>query len=140
VHNYGLLDVTGVIRKSSNVGITKIALSLPAERIWSTLSGVGFGEATASGFPGEASGLLVNYRNWKEFATATLAFGYGVSVTPLQLAQAYATLAAGGVRRPVTFLRQDAPEAGGLSRTSRSRWSACWSRPPDPRAPRRRRR
>jgi cell division protein FtsI (penicillin-binding protein 3) len=112
VHDYGLLDVTGVIRKSSNVGITKIALSLPAERIWSTLSGVGFGEATASGFPGEASGLLVNYRTWKEFATATLAFGYGVSVTPLQLAQAYATLAAGGVRRPVTFLRQDAPPEG----------------------------
>ena len=112
VHDYGLLDVAGVIRKSSNVGITKIALSLPAERIWSTLSGVGFGQATASGFPGEASGLLANYRTWKEFATATLAFGYGVSVTPLQLAQAYATLAAGGVRRPVTFLRQDAPPEG----------------------------
>jgi cell division protein FtsI (penicillin-binding protein 3) len=112
VHDYGLLDVAGVIRKSSNVGITKIALSLPAERIWSTLSGVGFGKATASGFPGEASGLLANYRTWKEFATATLAFGYGVSVTPLQLAQAYATLAAGGVRRPVTFLRQDAPPEG----------------------------
>jgi cell division protein FtsI (penicillin-binding protein 3) len=112
VHNYGLLDVTGVIRKSSNVGITKIALSLPAERIWSTLSGVGFGTPTESGFPGEASGLLVNYRNWKEIETATLAFGYGMSATPLQLAHAYATLAGGGIRRPVSFLHQAAAPEG----------------------------
>ncbi|MEN8107078.1 MAG: penicillin-binding transpeptidase domain-containing protein [Pseudomonadota bacterium] len=112
VHNYGLLDVTGVIRKSSNVGITKIALSLPGENIWSLLSGLGFGVPTASGFPGESSGLLVGYRNWNEIETATLAFGYGISVTPLQLAQAYAVLASGGVRRPVTFLRQDAAPAG----------------------------
>jgi cell division protein FtsI (penicillin-binding protein 3) len=112
VHDYGLLDVAGVIRKSSNVGISKIALSLPAERIWSTLSDVGFGTATASAFPGEASGLLSNYRGWNEIETATLAFGYGISVTPLQLAQAYATLAAGGIRRPVSFLRQDAAPQG----------------------------
>jgi cell division protein FtsI (penicillin-binding protein 3) len=112
VHDYGLLDVAGVIRKSSNVGISKIALSLPAEQIWSTLSSVGFGVVTASGFPGEASGLLVNYRTWKEFETATMAFGYGISVTPLQLAQAYATLAAGGIKRPVTFLRQNAAPEG----------------------------
>jgi cell division protein FtsI (penicillin-binding protein 3) len=112
VHNYGLLDVAGVIRKSSNVGITKIALSLPTERIWSMLSSVGFGEPTASGFPGEASGLLANYHNWKEIETATIAFGYGISSTPLQLAHAYAALAAGGIRRPVTFLRQDAPPQG----------------------------
>jgi cell division protein FtsI (penicillin-binding protein 3) len=112
VHNYGLLDVAGVIRKSSNVGITKIALSLPTERIWSMLSSVGFGEPTASGFPGEASGLLSNYRNWKEIETATIAFGYGISATPLQLAQAYATLAGGGIRRPVTFLHQDVAPQG----------------------------
>ena len=84
VHNYGLLDVTGVIRKSSNVGITKIALSLPGEDIWSLLSGLGFGVPTDSGFPGESAGLLVGYRNWNEIETATLAFGYGISVTPLQ--------------------------------------------------------
>jgi cell division protein FtsI (penicillin-binding protein 3) len=112
VHNYGLLDVSGVIRKSSNVGITKIALSLPTERIWSMLSGVGFGAATESGFPGEASGLLSNYRNWKEIETATIAFGYGISATALQLAHAYATLASGGIRRPVTFLHPDEPPRG----------------------------
>jgi cell division protein FtsI (penicillin-binding protein 3) len=112
VHNYGLLDVSGVIRKSSNVGITKIALSLPTERIWSTLSAVGFGTLTGSGFPGEASGLLSGYRNWKEIETATIAFGYGISATALQLAHAYAVLAAGGITRPVTFLRPDAPVPG----------------------------
>jgi cell division protein FtsI (penicillin-binding protein 3) len=112
VHNYGLLDVSGVIRKSSNVGITKIALSLPTERIWSMFSGAGFGEPTASGFPGESSGLLANYRNWKEIETATMAYGYGISATPLQLAQAYAMLAGGGIKRPVTFLHQDAAPQG----------------------------
>jgi cell division protein FtsI (penicillin-binding protein 3) len=112
VHNYGLLDVTGVIRKSSNVGITKIALSLPGKDIWSLLSGLGFGVPTHSGFPGEAAGLLVGYRNWNEIETATLAFGYGMSATPLQLAQAYAVLASGGIRRPATFLRQEAAPAG----------------------------
>ena len=112
VHDYGLLDVAGVIKKSSNVGITKIALSLPAEQIWSLFSGLGFGIPSDSGFPGEASGLLTSYRGWNEIETATLAFGYGMSVTPLQLAQAYAVLAAGGIRRPVTFLRQDEVPGG----------------------------
>jgi len=112
VRDYGKLDVSGVIRKSSNVGITKIALSLPAERIWSLLSDLGFGVQTDSGFPGEASGLLVGYRNWNPIETATLAFGYGISATPLQLAQAYAVLGAEGVRRPVSFLRQDAAPRG----------------------------
>jgi len=104
VHDYGLLDVSGVIRKSSNVGITRIALSLPAEDIWTTLSSLGFGKQTFSGYPGEASGLLSHYSGWNDIETATLAFGYGISVTPLQLAQAYAVLAADGMRRPVTFL------------------------------------
>ena len=112
VHNYGLLDVTGVIRKSSNVGITKIALSLPGKDIWSLLSGLGFGVPTQSGFPGESAGLLVGYRNWNEIETATLSFGYGMSATPLQLAQAYAVLASGGILRPATFLRQEAAPAG----------------------------
>jgi cell division protein FtsI (penicillin-binding protein 3) len=104
VHDYGDLDVTGVIRKSSNVGIAKIALSLAAEDIWTQLSDVGFGVQTFSGFPGEASGLLPHFSGWNAIETATLAFGYGISVTPLQLAQAYAVLASDGVRRSITFL------------------------------------
>jgi cell division protein FtsI (penicillin-binding protein 3) len=105
VHDYGELDVTGVIRKSSNVGISKIALALPAEEIWETLSELGFGAQTFSGFPGEASGLLSYHGGWNAIETATLSFGYGVSVTSLQLAQAYAVLATGGIKRSVTFLR-----------------------------------
>jgi cell division protein FtsI (penicillin-binding protein 3) len=108
VHDYGQLDVSGVIRKSSNVGITKIALSLPAEEIWALLSDLGFGAQTFSGFPGEASGLLSYFGGWNAIETATLAYGYGISVTPLQLAQAYAVLAAEGVKRPVTFLKAEA--------------------------------
>ena len=109
VHDYGQLDVTGVLRKSSNVGIAKIALSLPAENIWTSLSDVGFGVQTFSGFPGEASGLLPHYNGWNAIETATIAFGYGISVTPLQLAQAYAVLAADGIRRSITFLHGAAP-------------------------------
>jgi len=105
VHDYGDLDVSGVIRKSSNVGITKIALSLPVNDIWTDLSELGFGEQTYSGFPGEASGLLSHHSGWNAIETATLAYGYGISVTALQLAQAYAVLAADGIRRPVAFLQ-----------------------------------
>jgi len=104
--DYGQLDVAGVIRKSSNVGISKIALSLPAEDIWQQLSDAGFGVQTYSAFPGEASGLLPYHDGWNAIETATLSFGYGISVTPLQLAQAYAVLAADGIKRPVSFLKQ----------------------------------
>jgi cell division protein FtsI (penicillin-binding protein 3) len=119
VHDYGDLDVSGVIRKSSNVGITKIALSLSAEDIWRGLSETGFGEQTYSGFPGEASGLLSYHGGWNAIETATLAYGYGISVTSLQLAQAYAVLAAGGIRRPVAFLQDSevAEERRVISKT-----------------------
>ncbi|MDX2457155.1 MAG: penicillin-binding transpeptidase domain-containing protein [Gammaproteobacteria bacterium] len=106
VHDYGQLDVTGVIRKSSNVGISKIALTLPAEDIWTLLTDLGFGAQTYSGFPGEASGLLSYHGGWNQIETATLAYGYGVSVTALQLAQAYGVLAADGIKRSVTFLHE----------------------------------
>ena len=106
VHDYGELDVAGVIRKSSNVGISKIALSLPAEDIWTTLTDIGFGAQTYSGFPGEASGLLSYHGGWNQIETATLAYGYGISVTALQLAKAYGVLATDGMKRSVTFLSE----------------------------------
>lgn len=112
VHNYGLLDVAGVIRKSSNVGVTKIALSLPPDRLWGLYSRVGFGMVSASGFPGETSGLMGDFSRWRPIERATFAFGYGLSVTSLQLAQAYAVFAADGVLNPVTFLRREEPAAG----------------------------
>ncbi len=107
VHNYGSLDVSGVIKKSSNVGVAKIALSLPPERLWGVFSRVGFGKTTGSGFPGETGGLLADYTRWRPIEQATFAFGYGVSVTALQLAEAYTVLANGGVRHPVSMLRRD---------------------------------
>jgi cell division protein FtsI (penicillin-binding protein 3) len=106
-HNYGTIDVATILKKSSNVGVSKLTLSLPAERLWEMYTGVGFGKSTGSGFPGESAGSLVCPSKHSSFVLATLAFGYGISVTPLQLAQAYAVLGAGGVKRPITFLKQE---------------------------------
>src|SRR5690606_41345658 len=76
------------------------------------LHGFGFGQVTGSGFPGESAGLLNHYSHWRRIGTASLSFGYGVSVTSLQLAQAYAILGSGGIRRPVSLRRVDEPVVG----------------------------
>jgi cell division protein FtsI (penicillin-binding protein 3) len=112
VHDYGTLDVTGVITKSSNVGAAKIALSLEPKTIWTMLNNVGFGMVTDSGFPGEAMGRLSDYHNWREIDQATIAFGYGISVTALQLAKAFTAIANDGVLMPVSLLRVDHPVQG----------------------------
>jgi cell division protein FtsI (penicillin-binding protein 3) len=111
-HNYGDLDVAGVIMKSSNVGISKIALSLDPEQQWSMYQKLGLGVDTGSGFPGEAAGRLSTNALNNDFERATLAFGYGVSVTSLQLARAYAAIASGGYLKPVSFLNQENPPQG----------------------------
>jgi len=111
-HNLGAVDIATILAKSSNVGMAHIALALDKATIWNTLTGLGFGQVSATGFPGESAGLLSHYSNWRDLTVATLAHGYGLSVTPLQLAQAYATLGALGVRRPLTFRRVDGPVAG----------------------------
>ena len=111
-HNYGDLDVAGVIMKSSNVGISKIALSLDAEQQWGMYQKLGFGVDTGSGFPGEAAGRLSADALNNDFERATLAFGYGVSVTSLQLARAYAAIASGGYLKPVSFLNQEKAPTG----------------------------
>lgn len=111
-HNLGDIDLTTLLARSSNVGAAKLALSLPSEQLWTVLSRFGLGKPTASGFPGESAGLLSHYENWRPIAKATLAYGYGLSVTPLQLAQTYAVLAADGVSRPVSLLRVDQAPIG----------------------------
>ena len=111
VHDYGVLDLTGILRKSSNVGVSKIALDLPRETLWEVLSRVGFGRDTGTGFPGEAAGILLPPARWHRIEQATLAFGYGISVTATQLAQAYAVLANDGRAVPVSLLHRDAPPA-----------------------------
>lgn len=104
-HNNGILSMSEVIEKSSQVGITKIALSLDEQAVWNMFRGVGFGQSTGSGFPGESMGQLPNHLRWKPIERATFAYGYGLSVTPLQLASAYLTIASGGYRRTVSLLK-----------------------------------
>lgn len=112
IRNFGKIDVATVITKSSNIGASKIALSLEPEQYRDTLSRFGFGQSTGSGFPGESSGSLSPFNNWSEVEMATLSFGYGLSVTPLQLARAYSVLATGGIMLPVSFIKVTQPVTG----------------------------
>jgi cell division protein FtsI (penicillin-binding protein 3) len=111
-HNLGRVDIATVLAKSSNVGMAHIALALPPREIWDTLSALGFGQVTTSGYPGESAGLLAPYAQWRPIGIVTMSHGYGLSVTPLQLAHAYATVGALGTARPVSFLRIEAPPLG----------------------------
>jgi cell division protein FtsI (penicillin-binding protein 3) len=111
-HNLGVVDLATILAKSSNVGMAKVALSLRPEQIWSTLTGLGLGQVTGSGYPGESAGMLSHYSHWRPVGIATLSHGYGLSVTPLQLAHAYATIGAGGLKRPITFERVSGPVPG----------------------------
>lgn len=106
-HAYGMIDVSTVLQKSSNVGTSKIALSLPKSLLWDTYYSFGFGSDTGSGFPGESSGRLVRPRRVSKIEQATLSFGYGMSVTNLQLTNAYSTIARLGKKIPVSFLSQN---------------------------------
>jgi cell division protein FtsI (penicillin-binding protein 3) len=111
-HNLGAIDIATVLAKSSNVGMAHIALSLPPQEIWTTLNHLGFGQVTTSGYPGESAGLLPNYSQWRPIGIVTMSHGYGLSVTPLQLAHAYATIGSFGVSRPVSFLRVEGRPQG----------------------------
>lgn len=112
VHSYGNLDVTGIITKSSNVGAVKLAQMMDYQSLWKMYDALGFGRPTGVEFPAETRGVLRNHTRWRPFDHATMAFGYSFSVTALQLAQAYAVLAADGVKRPVTLIRRDEIPAG----------------------------
>lgn len=103
--NLGELSLTDVIRHSSNVGISKLVLDIEPAAFPDTLSALGFGRSTLVGFPGEQSGLMPIRRDWKPFALATLSFGYGISATTLQIAQAYAVIANGGKSISPTLIK-----------------------------------
>lgn len=107
--NYGELDITGIITKSSNVGSAKLALSLEPGSLHHLLQNVGLGAATGIGFPGERSGRLPYLTESQILQRATMSYGYGVSVTPLQLAQAYLPLANDGILSPVSLLHTEKP-------------------------------
>jgi cell division protein FtsI (penicillin-binding protein 3) len=104
-HNYGLLSPTGVITKSSNVGAAHIAMDLDTDLMYDTYRAFGFGNSTNSGFPGESAGLLRADRDWRPLDKAIMGYGYGLNVTALQLANAYATIADGGVMHTPTFIK-----------------------------------
>ncbi|MGN2247517.1 peptidoglycan D,D-transpeptidase FtsI family protein [Frateuria sp. GZRR35] len=113
-HNYGLLTPTGVITKSSNVGAAHIAMTLDTALMYNTYRAFGFGNSTNSGFPGESSGLLRIGRDWRPLEQAIMGYGYGLNVTPLQLANAYATLGDHGVMHSPSFIKGADNEAKAI--------------------------
>ncbi len=110
-HNYGVLDVTGIITKSSNVGAAKLAAMLPNQDFYNYLKKLGYGESTQSGFPGEAAGLFPEPSRWSGTTKQTMSYGYGLSATPLQIAHAYATLGNGGRAITPTFVKGERTES-----------------------------
>lgn len=109
--NYGKVDLATLLLKSSNVGSSKIALGIPPEGMWGLLNRLGFGAKTGIDFPGEAKGKLVGFERWRPIERATLSFGYGLSSSVLQVAQAYSVLANNGVLMPATLLSDGVSEA-----------------------------
>ncbi|MCF6218491.1 MAG: penicillin-binding protein 2 [Gammaproteobacteria bacterium] len=105
--NYGVLDLTTLIQKSSNVGAAKLAQATEPEALWQVLSDVGFGELPGTGFPGERAGRLPHYIDWNEARRVTLSYGYGLSASPLQIAQSYTALANDGKLVPARFVHHE---------------------------------
>lgn len=110
--NYGELNLAEVLTKSSQVGTTKVALALDPESTRDLFQRVGFGEVMGTGFPGETLGSLPTYRKWHPVTQATFAFGYGLSVSSLQLARAYAVLANDGLRKEISMVALNSESEG----------------------------
>lgn len=111
-HPEAMLTVAQIIQKSSNVGSAKMALMLPSETLWKSLSDSGFGAPTGSNFPGEASGRLRDPKTWRPIEQVTVSYGHGLSVNLLQLARAYTVFTGNGELKPVSLLKLDAPVTG----------------------------
>jgi len=109
--NNGVLDVTGVITRSSNIGAAKIAAKMPDQTFYDSVHAFGYGTRPGSGFPGESAGVLRRPANWDGATKTTMSYGYGLSVTPLQIATAYAALGNGGRLIPPTFVKGQHNEA-----------------------------
>jgi cell division protein FtsI (penicillin-binding protein 3) len=111
-HPQGILSVTGVIQKSSNVGTVKIAMQMPARKMWEMYSQIGFGQKPVLPFPGAVSGRLRPYKSWRPIEQATMSYGYGVSVSLFQLAHAYTIFGRDGDLVPVTMFKMDEAAMG----------------------------
>jgi cell division protein FtsI (penicillin-binding protein 3) len=112
-HAHGVLSVAQVIQKSSNVGVSKIALNLPSEDMWTMFDKLGFGQPLKLGFPGEAGGRLRPWKRWRPIEQATMSYGHGISVTLIQLARAYQAFARDGDLVPLSLARVETPPAVG---------------------------
>jgi cell division protein FtsI (penicillin-binding protein 3) len=110
--NLGRIDITTMLAQSSSVGAGRLGLELDPDQLWAVLTNFGIGRLTDSGFPGESAGVLNDPQHWRPVGQATLGYGYGLSVTALQLAQAYSIIAADGVRRSITMIAQDGEVSG----------------------------
>lgn len=110
--DHGEINLTQLLQKSSNVGAAKVLFSLQSEDYWQLLKRFGFGERSRSGFPGETPGVLPYFGQWRRSEVATIAFGYGLAVSTLQLAHGYAILANHGIRLPLTLLKNDKQPQG----------------------------
>ncbi|QEL57424.1 peptidoglycan D,D-transpeptidase FtsI family protein [Chromobacterium paludis] len=106
------LDILGIIQKSSNVGTSKLALMSTPEEFWKHYDALGFGRAPDTGFPGEASGRLRDWHKWRPIEQATMSFGYGVSVSLIQMARAYTIFANDGVMLPISLYKTNNPMPG----------------------------
>jgi cell division protein FtsI (penicillin-binding protein 3) len=111
-HPHNTLTVQEVIQKSSNIGAARIAMQMPARELWELFSSIGYGQKPQIGFPGVVTGRLKPHKNWRPVEQATMAYGYGLSASLLQMARAYTPLARDGDVIPITMLRQDGPVAG----------------------------
>ncbi|WNO60318.1 penicillin-binding transpeptidase domain-containing protein [Rheinheimera sp. MMS21-TC3] len=110
--NNKTLDLTGIIRRSSNVGVSKLVLSMPVEHVLNLYANMGLGIDTGLSLNGESSGMLSHRHRWSDFERATLSFGYGLSVTAAQLVRTYATMANGGISRPLSILKTEQIQPG----------------------------
>jgi cell division protein FtsI (penicillin-binding protein 3) len=110
--NYGKINIATIISKSSNVGVSKMALSVPKEQLITSYYNLGFGSRTNVTLPAESPGVLRERHRWSDFEIATLSFGYGLAVTPLQMAKAYAVIANEGRVNPISILKLERPPIG----------------------------
>ena len=113
--DHGILSMEEVLIKSSNAGISRISIELESCDLYSVFKKLGFGEITSSGFPGEASGTLdTNCNSWRERKIASLSYGYGIDVSLIQLASAYATIANKGIKQPITLKKIEMKSLDGI--------------------------
>jgi cell division protein FtsI (penicillin-binding protein 3) len=105
--NNGAMDLRTILQKSSNVGVSKIAQTMPKREFIGFFQRLGFGEETGSGMVGESDGLFTPHGRWSDFEVATLSYGYRISVSTAQVARAYAAIGSGGINRPLTILKQN---------------------------------